>query len=123
MSNYWSVYCITCNESHGNERNHGQDGMLAVIAAREVWEQVAEVSEDATVNFDGPGLMDYLIQTSWFLRHRGHILAPRSEYGYLLEDCAEGFRCGECNTPHICRRRKGHAGKHSKVRDYDPSQI
>ncbi len=121
MSNHWSVHCVDCNDDHGNPRNHAEDGMVALIAHREVWELVGERAPDVSeLSYDGRVLSGYRVIPFWFLKHRGHVLAPQSEYGYLLDDCTKQFTCGECNTVHTCRRKKDHTGGHSRIRGYTP---
>jgi hypothetical protein len=127
MSNHWSVYCVDCSDSHGTAINRGGDGMAAIIKVRAAWEAVAVAeqvhdAESITINYDGHGLWDYQIDPGWFLIHKGHILAPRSEYGYLLDDCSANVTCGECGTIHTCHRKEGHDGVHSPARDYDPGE-
>jgi hypothetical protein len=96
--------------------------MVAIIDAREVWERVAEVHPRNLIVYEHEVLLGYTLSAEWFLEHRGHTLAVRSEYGYLLHDCSAQFTCGECKTAHICRRKKGHEGPHSTTRDYDPGE-
>lgn len=123
MSNHWSVYCADCDEGHGSPRNHAAEGMAALVSHRTTWELVAEqVPEVMKVVYEGTCLYGYEVDPAWFLKHKGHTLVSRSEYGYFLRDCATHFKCGECSTGHICRRRTGHEGPHSGVRDYDPGQ-
>ena len=121
MSNYWSIQCLDCTRTHDHPQNHGDEVKVEILSHRADWERIAEmVPQICRAAFVING-SEWNVFPRWFLKHKGHTLAVMSDYGYALNDCAEQYTCGGCDTQHTCKRKKGHEGYHNKVRDYDPA--
>lgn len=110
MSCDWDVYCVECEEELGiSDANHKVETMRSIITNRSTMEALAVMGEEASVELK----VDYLYVTDleFFLKHKGHRLAPRSEYGAIDGRCNERLKCGECETQHICKLESGHRGE------------
>ena len=120
MSTHWDIYCVDCDDSLGLNRsgatNHAEDTLADLLGHREALAAMAVVGDVNAVWRD-----TVYLDASWFALHREHALAVQSEYGYLLCDCREVYKCPTCGTWEQCRRETGHDGDCAKVRDYDPS--
>ena len=64
----------------------------------------------------------YFINTEKLLKHKGHCIGIKSEYGYLLDDCNKEYKCDACGNIERCHRKKSHDGPCNKVRDYRPGK-
>lgn len=116
MSCDWDICCVECGEELGiSDANHKLETMRSIIANRSAMEALAEAAEsaDAVAGLDIDLRVDYvsLPDMGFFLRHKGHRLAPRSEYGTIDGRCNERLKCGVCETQHICKLDTGHRGE------------
>lgn len=118
MSTHWHLLCLDCQEETGH-LNHGADQLLDIWRkkARAIAELVRCGGVDEMIICYGSEL-----DPRFFAEHLDHQVVIRSEYGNMLRDCGQQFKCPTCDTLHDCRRKEGHEGEHSKVRDYDPSE-
>lgn len=129
MSCCYDVYCLTCHERLGLQDCNHQDEEMATIArlapalatlARAVnaFLELAykEPKNTIGIRVEG-GWSDLTIPLSWFLKHEGHTLTVRDEYGHLIDECGTYYTCGACQSRKNCRRNKGHEGEHLDKRD------
>lgn len=126
MSNYWDLHCVTCGVD-GNviHWNHGEDRLVELI---KVLPAIATLGDAMTEHLQWVGLSLSLSGPEWASgliefaqEHRGHVVRPRSEYGYLFGDCAESFPCTCCSHRLTCRLPQGHPGPHSQYPPPSPA--
>jgi hypothetical protein len=127
MSQYWDVYCLTCQKKHGFQyANHRSTEMQELcINAPQIRDWAVHtkalnalgcVDVCATYIGAGDGGSGHL-DLDFFIEHGDHELAPRNEYGGFMEECGQRFTCGGCGYGHhICHLPAKHEGAHSVVR-------
>lgn len=123
MSNYWDIWCRTCNVGLGLEVNHGESTLHELISA-------STGLADLPL-FDGCFELRLLtagsaaISIEWFREHRGHDLVPKDEYGRFSGQCGEPVICGECGSNQHCRLPSKHEGLHSFLvqPEFDPANV
>ena len=82
MSEDWRVYCKTCNEEHHfDDANHREDLMWLLIDHAETISKLAPLIRDDRNWYISFKCCYGDIDPEWFLKHLGHDLIPRSEYG------------------------------------------
>lgn len=110
MSTDWNVYCVDCKDEHRFDDANHQDALMLYICNNA--EAIAAL--DDLVQLDSSiELKTYYgrIDTSWFRKHLGHQLLPRSEYGDLLGSCPLYVTCQHCNyTAAKCSLTVNHDG-------------
>lgn len=108
MSTDWNVHCVTCNDTHYfSDANH-QDALMAALCKHaDAIAALAPIAGHVEIQ-----TLWGSVDTSWFVKHRGHKLVPIDEYGHLLTACAEYVTCG-CGSMRRCTREHGHDGDHS----------
>jgi hypothetical protein len=109
MSTRWHIHCLDCDDGHHFENaNRMESAMLALIKHRHAIAALDPLARDQefslTFEIWGAGAID----TSWFVKHAGHHLRPKDEYGRLLGQCGEYVTCGECSSRHHCALEHGH---------------
>lgn len=119
MSTDYDFHCVTCgSDCNLGDYNHAGAGLASVLARR------ADV-EAAAAGLDALGASgvyqlgehgDAGRVVAFFVRHRGHEVRVRDEYGRFWTDCGAWFACRECGHSRSCVLPKGHAGEHSDKR-------
>lgn len=97
MSNYWELYCRDCDSEHTfTNSNHCDKEIAALIKHADAIATMAGTGIELKCDL---GQLD----ADWFLRHLGHNLIPRDEYGSLMGSCGKYFDCKDCKHPHQSR--------------------
>lgn len=112
MSCHWDIKCLDCDEVDDlGETNHAVDEIRALVRHADAIAGLAELEGDL-MWFEMKFGLHRNIHPSWFAKHKGHKLAPFSEYGEIDGKCGERFRCKECTTWYTCNLDKNHQGDH-----------
>ena len=98
--------------------NHGEDELVLLIKIFDSLCDLIPVLQEIEVDLTRYNC--YFIDTEEFVKHKGHNIGVKSEYGYLLDDCNKEYRCDACGAIERCRRKKEHDGPCNKIRDYKP---
>ncbi len=113
---------MDCDEEMGiGDANHKEDFMWDLV---DLAPQLAALGEavnrlpENRGSADSPVFMlcnwaqNMKADVSWFVKHRGHKLRPKNEYGDWSGQCPEKVVCGECATYQKCCFQIGHEGQH-----------
>jgi hypothetical protein len=112
MSTYWRIACLDCDDEDDGAINHGEEALAKIIRDRQAWEILA----DSEIDYDIKSYEHVHIHSGFFMRHRGHVLAPVSQYGDIFGVCE-----GEPNAR--CALRAHHEGPHSELRECRPGRM
>lgn len=125
MSNYWDLYCVTCDQIGDIcTWNHGEEVLRQLIQALPAIAQLAPFKDlggyqlgltldwaSQVHDFQGHALIDFA------LVHSTHDVRPRSEYGYCLGDCGMQIHHTEDDQRDgVCLLPRGHQGDHDHER-------
>lgn len=113
MSTDWDLYCCDCDEELGAPSSW-PDRYVVLSSAADLLAELAPHANRADLIVE---LSRQQVNLDWFVKHRGHRLVPRNEYGQCFDECGKDFRCGSCGHSKRCRRKKDHEGEHSEKRD------
>lgn len=81
MSCDWDIYCRTCNESHEFlDANHQEDLMWLLIAHSKEIAALDPLINNSRFEVQLKCFYGY-VRPEWFVKHMGHDLVPRNEYG------------------------------------------
>lgn len=114
MSRDWGFYCATCDEEgwgRYGDFNHQEQGFKDLLPHLPFFAEVARRGFD--VDFESLGV--YGNQRSglaaWALKHDGHRILVRSEYGEISEHCGRSVNCPTCGGDRLhCGLPDGHDG-------------
>lgn len=119
MSTDWDVWCVPCDEpvTRFCDANHMDKECAGLIGDRASIEAFAELKFEQAVfeaTLNGSGRSQWSFDSKEFLKHRGHALKPRDEYGGWSDECYEYVICAgaNCGHGHRCVLKDGHEGPH-----------
>lgn len=118
MSTDWDIYCLDCEEGMGlnNWDHHERDVQDA--CRPEAAAALAALARVGLEMVDGirPSSSMTSLDLSFYVKHEGHRLAPRSEYGEILGTCGKDIVCEHCGRRAYerCRLPMGHEGMCAK---------
>lgn len=110
VSTDWNVHCVTCGSTHGFDDANHQDVLMSLLCKHA--KSIASIAD--LIAADPHIALKTLwgdIDASWFRAHADHQLVPISEYGHLLDQCAEYIEC-ICGTRQRCKGKRDHVGQH-----------
>lgn len=120
VSTNWDVWCEDCSDKLGMDNCTSEDSAWllarnadAIAVFSEAQEALKEVRWDCEADLTRCGR---IVDTAWFVRHRGHRLVPKNEYGRLATQCHAHVKCSACGHTQHCKRGRGHDGEHSATR-------
>lgn len=125
MSTYWDLACRDCGDAEmGFNWNHGSDRL------GDIWKAATAIADPAGVSRLLAALAEAVCTVNWYAvdgpglgfvgefveKHRGHDVAPLSEYGDYLDECGEYVVCPACEQHghRRCNRKLGHDGGHAR---------
>lgn len=111
MSADYHIHCEACDERHPTETRR-EDDLLTLLSQRHLLAELSEFADrlhDVSLKAEF-GVVDLDAALWWFLRHRGHRLVVRDEYGGLHDQCHQNIACGECGSRKRCGLKHGHEG-------------
>jgi hypothetical protein len=120
MSNYWSLYCVTCDDECGASWNHGGDRLQRFLGDEDAtralksisaWYADSDNSFCERMDLTIAGLEGSALHLGHFLiAHEHHEIVVRDEYGAIFGTCATGFDCPECGGRAYCGLPPKHEG-------------
>lgn len=115
MSCNWDVYCVDCDEHVGMSVNHGEEFVRVLVRRREIFESLGLAFEEEKFLLWDPIIKmgGVYVDVDFFVKHRGHVLRPRNEYGEFDGMCKANFKCSSCG-PVTCDR-KDHSMAHNPL--------
>lgn len=125
MSNYFTLYCRTCDKAGpfhvnwGNEQIQRYANHIGALAAMgRAYQDAARLTGGVLGIADTGGyeVCHYITVDllEFAVSHEGHDVAARSEYGNFEDRCSDFYRCPSCDTSHACQRDRGHDGEHGR---------
>lgn len=114
MSTDWNVHCLDCKATlRFDDANHDDKVMAALCkhagAIAALAPLIGELGPlDVALEVPHRGAID----PGWFAAHLGHRLVPISEYGHILDQCAEYVAC-VCGGLRRCVLAFGHERPHT----------
>ena len=120
MSTHWDLVCTTCSASACIDWNHGEGELLAFLRD----DGVAKVAAVASIDLAPRGYHKLVVGIgpapsgnatdlgSFCLKHLGHTIVVRNEYGVDSGKCGRSYSCAYCKASHQCTLQVGHAGGH-----------
>jgi hypothetical protein len=116
VSTYWFVNCETCHEKCGDLwGNHQSEGAARIVAAAPKLALVPGLRVNTYVSFgfcDDHGEPGSYVDTDWFVKHAGHKIVAKSQYGEIDGTCAERADCPTCGNRGYCKLDRGHENDH-----------
>jgi len=110
VSRDWSVACLDCDDDVGiRDANHAEEGCrkLASDAPKLALMPGLIIDYRATYGIGGYGT----VSTDWFVRHAGHRIRARDEYGEADGTCGKDAKCNCCERRFACGRDAEHGGE------------
>jgi hypothetical protein len=115
MSNYWDLYCCTCDvKADAFHWNHGEVELRQLAEALPLVPQLSKLLLVADLQLNCSAERHSLSHLIAFATdHANHDIRPRSEYDYTDDQCPELVNCKECGHRSYCALLKGHDGDHA----------
>jgi hypothetical protein len=121
MSQYWNLYCITCDTNSFANWNYGETYLArllkdepakrALVAVAE-WRRSNSPTRDVLcVEYAACGLESPYDIGNFLIDHYGHDVTIRNEYGAFSGRCSQYYKC-ICGSIKPCNLIPGHDGDH-----------
>ena len=129
MSTEYDVRCLDCGCDHGFENSNHNDKEMRLLASMgpllaklcETMLVITDAVEETPSVYLEPQIRmkdgGWYLNLRWWTEHGKHNLVMVDEYGRCDDECAQQFRCSECQTHKFCKRTRGHDGQHADKRD------
>jgi hypothetical protein len=115
VSTDWHYYCETCDEDgwgYGADLNHQGDALKDLLVHFPLLARLAAAGLDVdpeSLNVSGAYRVHGLAQ--WVLKHEGHVIRVKSEYGDIDGECSKRIKCTGCGgNRQRCGLPEGHDG-------------
>ena len=119
MSNYYDLYCRTCDVRAGAFHwNHGERSLrelsTRIVEIKGLYKLRDVLAEaDITVRLEsGAEWTNWSAFVDFIDKHGDHAVRVRSEYGDVDGNCNVRFQCSDCQHSQLCVLPEGHATPH-----------
>jgi len=119
VSTYWTLHCRTCDSedrptwwNHGDAELRELVKLLPAIANLQRAQETHRTELALEITIVGPEWTNGL--GAFALKHDGHDVAVKNEYGAYDDRCGEWFHChnDDCARAMACGLENGHSGSH-----------